>query len=222
MQKLRLLALLAISAIFLLPACTFQKRVHNRGFHIDWSARTSKEVSKTQAKHKQSAGDKLEVKGEIAAKDSLLALSKEPLWAEPVQEVLAGGNEQENRIVQVPIVNIFQKEFKAKTEQFKLMAKPLNKKQEKDLDIISIIGLMLGVMSMASVVLLFIADFELLILFSILGAILAIVLSAISLKRIKNNPEKWMGKGIALAGIFVGSITILFWVFLMVLFLLFF
>lgn len=222
MQKLRLLALLAISAIFLLPACTFQKRVHNRGFHIDWSARTSKEVSKTQAKHKQSAGDKLEVKGEIAAKDSLLALSKEPLWAEPVQEVLAGGNEQENRIVQVPIVNIFQKEFKVKKEQFKLISKPLNKKQEKDLDIISIIGLMLGVMSMASVVLLIITDFELLILFSILGAILAIVLSAISLKRIKNNPEKWMGKGIALAGIFVGSITILFWVFLMVLFLLFF
>jgi len=180
MQKLRLLALLAISAIFLLPACTFQKRVHNRGFHIDWSARTSKEVSKTHVKQKQSAEDKLEVKGEIAAKDSLLALSKEPLWAEPVQEVLAGGNEQENRIVQVPIVNIFQKEFKAKTEQFKLMAKPLNKKQEKDLDIISIIGLMLGVMSMASVVLLFITDFELLILFSILGAILAIVLSAIS------------------------------------------
>jgi hypothetical protein len=222
MQKLRLLALLAISAIFLLPACTFQKRVHNRGFHIDWSARTSKEVSKTQAKHKQSAGDKLEVKGEIAAKDSLFALSKEPLWVEPVQEVLAGGNEQENRIVQAPIVNIFQKEFKVKKEQFKLISKPLNKKQEKDLDIISIIGLMLGVMSMASVVLLFITDFELLILFSILGAILAIVLSAISLKRIKNNPEKWMGKGIALAGIFVGSITILFWVFLMVLFLLFF
>jgi hypothetical protein len=196
--------------------------VHNRGFHIDWSARTNKEVSKTQAKQKQGAGDKLEVKGEIAVKDSLLALSKEPLWDEPVQEVLAGGNEQENRIVQVPIVNIFQKEFKVKKEQFKLISKPLNKKQEKDLDIISIIGLMLGVMSMASVVLLIITDFELLILFSILGAILAIVLSAISLKRIKNNPEKWMGKGIALAGIFVGSITILFWVFLMVLFLLFF
>jgi hypothetical protein len=222
MQNIRLLALVAISAIFLLPACTFQKRVHNRGFHIDWSARTNKEVSKTQAKQKQSAEDNLEVKGEIAAKDSLLALSKEPLWDEPVQEVLAGGNEQENRIVQVPIVNIFQKELKAKKEQFKLISKPLNKKQEKDLDIISIIGLMLGVMSMASVVLLFITDFELLILFSILGAILAIVLSAISLKRIKNNPEKWMGKGIALAGIFVGSITILFWVFLMVLFLLFF
>ena len=222
MQNIRLLALVAISAIFLLPACTFQKRLHNRGFHIDWSARSNKEVSKTQAKQKQGAGDKLEVKGEIAVKDSLLALSKEPLWDEPVQEVLAGGNEQENRIVQVPIVNIFQKEFKVKKEQFKLISKPLNKKQEKDLDIISIIGLMLGVMSMASVVLLIITDFELLILFSILGAILAIVLSAISLKRIKNNPEKWMGKGIALAGIFVGSITILFWVFLMVLFLLFF
>jgi hypothetical protein len=222
MQNIRLLALVAISAIFLLPACTFQKRVHNRGFHIDWSARTSIEVSKTHVNQKQSAGDKLEVKGEIAAKDSLFALRKEPLWDEPVQEVLAGGNEQENRIVQVPIVNIFQKELKAKKEQFKLISKPLNKKQEKDLDIISIIGLMLGVMSMASVVLLFITDFELLILFSILGAILAIVLSAISLKRIKNNPEKWMGKGIALAGIFVGSITILFWVFLMVLFLLFF
>jgi hypothetical protein len=222
MQNLRLLALLAFSSIFLLPSCTLQKRVHNRGFYIDWSARTNKEVSKTQAKQKQSAGDKLEVKGEIVAKDSLFTFSKKPLWAEPVQEVLAGGNEQENRIVQVPIVNIFQKELKAKKEQFKLMAKPLNKKQEKDLDIISIIGLMLGIMSMASVVLLFITDFELLILFSILGAILDIVLSAISLKRIKNNPEKWMGKGIALAGIFAGSITILFWVFLMVLFLLFF
>jgi len=31
-----------------------------------------------------------------------------------------------------------------------------------------------------------------------------------------------MGKGIALAGIFAGSITILFWIFLMVLFLLFY
>ena len=222
MQNIRLLILLAISAIFMLPACTFQKRVHNRGFHIDWSARTSKEVAKTPAKQKQSAEATQATNKEMAAKDSLLALSKEAIGSEPNQEVWASSNEQENSIVQVPVVNIFQKEIKAKKEQFKLMAKPLNKKQEKDIDILSIIGLMLGVMSMASVVLLFITEFELLVLFSILLAILSIVLSAISLKRIKNNPKKWMGKGIALAGIFTGSITFLFWIFFFFLILLFF
>lgn len=222
MQNLRLLTLLAISAIFMLPACTFQKRVHNRGFHIDWSARTSKEVAKTPAKQIQSAQATQAINKEMAANDSLLALSKESIGPEPNQEVWASSNEQENSIVLVPVVNIFQKEIKAKKEQLKLMAKPLNKKQEKDIDILSIIGLMLGVMSMVSVVLLFITEFELLVLFSILLAILSIVLSAISLKRIKNNPKKWMGKGIALAGIFAGSITFLFWIFFSFLILLFF
>ncbi len=222
MKRFRLLLSLLSGLMLIFSSCTFQKRLHNRGFHIDWSARTSKEVDKTPAKQKQSAEATQATNKEMAANDSLLALSKEAIGSEPNQEVWASSNEQGNSIVQVPVVNIFQKEIKAKKEQLKLMAKPLNKKQEKDIDILSIIGLLLGVMSMASVVLLFITEFELLVLFSILLAILSIVLSAISLKRIKNNPKKWMGKGIALAGIFAGSITFLFWIFFSFLILLFF
>jgi hypothetical protein len=213
--------LVALFLVIIWSSCSFQKRVHNRGFHVDWGSRASKEVAKTPAKQKHNAQDKQAKNKEIAAKDSLLALGQEPIWSEPNQEVLASGNEQEYRMVQLPLANIFQKEFKAKKEQLKLMAKPLNKKQESDLNILSIISLMLGIMSIASVVFLFLTDFELLILASIVCAILAIILGTIALKQTKDMSGKGMDKSFALGGILAGSFTILFWLLLFFLLLLF-
>jgi hypothetical protein len=54
-----------------------------------------------------------------------------------------------------------------------------------------------------------------LILFGIILGLLAIILSAIGLHRINQDPINWDGKGLAIAGIIIGILDIVGWIFLL-------
>ena len=217
MKNLRILPFLVVSTLLLLTSCTFQKRVHNRGFHIDWKSTKSTSANQSIAKNQQlKKADKEVVKLDSVQTETNLILP------EPTPQVSAGADLAEPIILPKVKENYFKKEFNAQKEQLKKMAKPLNKKQENDLNVLSIISLIQGIMSILSVILLLFTDFELLILSSIIFATLAIILGTIALKQIKDNPGNRMGKSYALGGILAGSFTILFWLFLFFLLLLFF
>ena len=51
-----------------------------------------------------------------------------------------------------------------------------------------------------------------LIFFAIVTGIIAIVLGANSIKKIRKEPDKYEGEGFAIAGIILGSIGLAFWV----------
>ncbi|MDI1234068.1 MAG: hypothetical protein PSX81_07295 [bacterium] len=51
MKKIKQLSFIIIAALLTLSSCTMQKRIYNRGFHIEWlEGHGSEKVATTQAK----------------------------------------------------------------------------------------------------------------------------------------------------------------------------
>jgi uncharacterized membrane protein len=207
--------LINLLACFILSSCSFQKRVHNRGFHIDWNStqKTSEDksiVKNQKAKKADCAKDK-----EVVKLDSVQAVQN-IILPEPMPQVSAGADLAEPIILPKAKENYFKKEFNTQKEQLKKMAKPLAKKAEKEINILAIVGLMLALLSLLGFFVLAwtiaLAGFEVYIfLVSILSGFASIIFSSVALFQFKNNSEKWMGKGIAIAGLILGIISLLIW-----------
>lgn len=210
MKKIKLLILAFISITLFFSSCTFQKRVHNRGFHIDWSG------PKTPTKQKDIASSKKVNKSpKINENSTSIAAAKtedaNTILPEPIPQMMEEASAGETIILPKPKENFFKKELKSQKEQIKKIAKPFAKKEEKELNILGVIGLIMGILSFASFFGLFLLDIELLVLYSIFFGILSVVLSAISLSQFKNNPDRYTGKGISIAGLIVGIAAVLMW-----------
>lgn len=215
MKNLRLLLLLAVSIIFLVPACTFQKRVHNRGFHIDWSGPKTDTKQKDLAKNGKP--NKVASPKEIAPlKEDSVSEELHTILSEPMPQVSAEAGLAEPMLLPKVKENYFKKEFHTQKEQIKKIAKPLEKKLEKEINILSVIGLILGIMSISLLFALFIFEIEIFALTSLLFGILSIVLSSLSLRQFRENPDRWTGKGIAIGGLIAGILSILFWLILII------
>jgi len=212
MKNLHLLPFLVISALLLLSSCTFQKRLHNRGFHIDWKGTKSTSAPPSIVKNQQ-----LKKVDKEAVKLDSVQTERNLILPEPTPQVSAGADLAEPIILPKAKENYFKKEFNTQKEQLKKMAKPLAKKGGQELNIYGILGLMFGIFSV-------IAFFSLVlsygytsgqyqILSSIIFSIASVLFSGIALSQFKNNPDKWSGKGFAIAGLILGIGILLIWLF---------
>ena len=212
MKNLHLLPFLVISALLLLSSCTFQKRLHNRGFHIDWKGTKSTSAPPSIVKNQQ-----LKKVDKEAVKLDSVQTERNLILPEPTPQVSAGADLAEPMILPKAKENYFKKEFNTQKEQLKKMAKPLAKKGGQELNIYGILGLMFGIFSV-------IAFFSLVlsygytsgqyqILSSIIFSIASVLFSGIALSQFKNNPDKWSGKGFAIAGLILGIGILLIWLF---------
>lgn len=205
MKNIKLLILAFLSITLFFSSCTFQKRVHNRGFHIDWSG------PKTPTKQKDIASSKKVNKSPKINENSTSIANSNTTLPEPIPPMLEEAGAGETIILPKPKENFFKKELKSQKEQIKKIAKPFAKKEEKELNILGVIGLIMGILSFASFFGLFLLEMELLVLYSIFFGIISVVLSAISLSQFKNNPDRYTGKGITIAGLIVGIAAVLMW-----------
>lgn len=210
MKKLHLLALLAISAMFLLPACTFQKRVHNRGFHIDWNATKSSTRTKDIVQLPKLKKPAISKESELSMLDSIPKVVGNTT-PEPMPQTIIEAGIGEPILLPQAKEDFFKKEWNVKQEKYKKIAAPLAKQVEKEINILSIFGLLFGLISIALIFGIFLFSTELFALFSIFLGVVSIVLSAISLRQFSTNPERWAGKGIAIAGLILGITALLFW-----------
>jgi len=211
MKNFHLLPFLVISALLLLSSCTFQKRVHNRGFHIDWNGTKSTSAPQSIVKNQQ-----LKKADKEAVKLDSVQTAPNIILPEPMPQVSAGADLAEPIILPKAKENYFKKEFNTQKEQLKKLAKPLAKKAEKEINILAIVGLMLALLSILGFFVLTwtiaLAGFEeYIFLVSILSGFASIIFSSVALFQFKNNSEKWMGKGIAIAGLILGILSLLIW-----------
>lgn len=215
MKNLHILPFLVISTLLLLTSCTFQKRVHNRGFHIDWKGTKSIAPQSIVKNQQLKKADKEAVK-----LDSVQA-APSVILSEPTPQVSAGADLAEPIILPKAKENYFKKEFNTQKEQLKKMAKPLAKKAGQELNIYGILGLMFGVFSVIAFFSLVLsygyssAQYQ--ILSSIIFSIASVLFSGIALSQFKNNPDKWSGKGFAIAGLILGIGILLIWLFFLLL-----
>ncbi|MFY8190078.1 MAG: hypothetical protein ACOVK9_03865 [Bacteroidia bacterium] len=212
--------LINLLACFILSSCTFQKRVHNRGFHIDWKSTKSTSAPQSIVKNQQLKKADCAKDKEVVKLDSVQT-ERNLILPEPTPQVSAGADLAEPIILPKAKENYFKKEFNTQKEQLKKMAKPLAKKAGQELNIYGILGLMFGIFSV-------IAFFSLVlsygytsgqyqILSSIFFSIASVLFSGIALSQFKNNPDKWSGKGFAIAGLILGIGILLIWLFFLLL-----
>ncbi|MFY8190385.1 MAG: DUF4190 domain-containing protein [Bacteroidia bacterium] len=210
MKNLHILPFLVVSTLLLLTSCTFQKRVHNRGFHIDWKGTKSIAPQSIVKNQQLKKADKEAVK-----LDSVQA-APSVILSEPTPQVSAGADLAEPIILPKAKENYFKKEFNTQKEQLKKMAKPSILGEEKEFNKLALIGLLLGI---AGILLLstivFAYEAELLAIYALSVNLLGLIISIVALKQIKANPDKWKGKEIAFSGYIIGITSILVWLIIM-------
>lgn len=209
MKNLKLLTILGISLLFVLSSCTVQKRVHTPGFHIDWHIADKKSNKKNI--NKTNSEDQLVNKKQIqnpnydnnldASLDNFIQANKiTPLNINERNELNDDFKTETTKVKNAvgrrsgDEVNNFKPKDERTSSQNQLNY------SEKQIEPFSLIGFIAGLLGL---ILLFTVGFPFL-----LGSA-AVVLSIIGLSQFNKEPEKWKGKGFAIAGLILGLLTIL-------------
>ena len=195
-----------------------EKRVHVSGYHIDWSNRTHNSnkqelVSNDNEKQteKNQIGTVEQSENEINTIDNSPTVTDDNIITSVDNQQLTQPNTTLNDTVYDLLPTIINKppaeekqtkpSFKA---EFKKGAKMiLANGGEPRINGMALTGFILSLVG--------------LFIFGFIFGVLAIIFSAIGLAKIKKDPAKWKGKGMAIAGLVIGIVAILAWLIILAL-----
>ncbi|MFY8190077.1 MAG: hypothetical protein ACOVK9_03860, partial [Bacteroidia bacterium] len=92
--------------------------------------------------------------------------------------------------------------------------------QEKKTNILGILGLILGILSYASILLITLSSYyvELILLVALFSSISALLINRLSLNQFEKNPLKWKGQALAKLGYIFSITAIILWLLLLLMF----
>ncbi|MEX2597291.1 MAG: DUF4190 domain-containing protein [Salibacteraceae bacterium] len=197
-----------LTILMVLSSCSIQKRQHLSGYHIDWKKANQSVEKEVTAKRKTSKSSE---------KDDIIASRDQSARADTAEDItqskkfIASTDEHQIIFPEKKKPNFYtnkskridsdnenqQATFRSELKQGARMILANDDEVNRKTNGFAIAGF---VLSLAG-----------LLFFGLgLGA-LAIVFSAISLKKIKDEPLKWEGKGLATAGLVIGIIDVAAW-----------
>jgi hypothetical protein len=193
MKNTSVTILFVVSILLTLQSCSFQKRKHNSGFYINWSASKMPSLSSMKT---VSRGN-VELKTKAVNIRSRGSINSQPTY----------------KTKQTSFPNRNKKPLNKDPEP-----KPEN--QGKKTNILGIFGLILGFLSYASILLIAFSNYyiEVILSVALFSSIGSLLLNRLSLNQFEKNPFKWKGKALAKLG-YVFSITaIILWLLLLIMF----
>lgn len=211
MKSIKQVLFIQLAILFLLTACTMEKRVYMTGYNFEWNiskrnqiehkfVRNEKEKQISQNKIatiKQSENDTNFICNSkmIVTENSTASIDNYPLIL------------PQKKYVNLLVSTAIEKQIKPiKKEEITIHPKDESKSK---INLSSVFGFIFAI---DGIVLLFATSVYSLIYFipAIISIILSIVLSAIGLRKTKKDPDKWKGRGFAKAGLVLGILPLLF------------
>ncbi len=208
MKSFRLLFIAGIAFAPILTSCTMEKRVHMSGYHIDWHKGKNSSVLKSSDNHNKISNEN---KAGLTEQSNLLN-NTDDNYSNPNisnEEITASADNGQNIIQRKEKSNVLSryKINSAGDEQVKPSFKSELKKGTKMIMSHAEEPRNNG-MALAG----FISSLAGLLIFGFILGTLAVIFSAIGLSKIKKDPSKWKGRGMAIAGLVIGVIDIIAWI----------
>ena len=210
MNAIKKLTLVGLAVTLILPSCTIEKRVHMAGYNVQWKKGKTKLDKKELAQNhvQQDEGnqrlklDELKtsegsanysVESEINESETNASLENK-LHVSPEISLNDGLKESSEE------VDIYEKSSKVNVAESKLRSDAIETEEEKaepKVEGLGLAGFIIGIVG-------WFMPFGL----GLVMCILAIIFGAISMGKIKNNPEKFKGKGFAITSLIVGIVGV--------------
>lgn len=214
MKSIKQLLFTGLATMLILSSCTMEKRVYMSGYHIEWNKSKhnseSKEIASNdngkQAEQNQ-IGTVVQVENESNTVENSATVSEDNITASVDNHQLILPEKEK--------LNLFSSQ-KVKTADEEKQTKPSLKSEfKKGAKMILANGDEPKKNGMAIAG--FVCSLVGLFLFGFITGVLAIIFSAIGLGKIKKDPSKWEGKGMAIAGLIIGIVDIIAWVLILAL-----
>jgi hypothetical protein len=200
-NKIRPLILFLLVFITFISSCRIEKRLYSSGYYINVNKgkqHAPKTVSKDESANlssKEIKSNKLPANETTKENEPIIASESSSLYLQ--QDSYSQKEIQQNKSENYITIDDYKTEFKKGVKKIKSHQK--------------VAGSSMNGMAIAG----FVCSMVGLILFGIILGLLAIILSAIGLHRINQDPINWDGKGLAIAGIIIGILDIVGWIFLL-------
>jgi len=209
MKSIKQLSFIGLAITLVLTSCTMEKRVYMSGYHIDWkngkrNSNKQELVSNDNVKQteqnqivsvEQSENENNTVDNSPTVTDDNITASADN------QQIILPKKEKINLLSSHKVKTADEESFKS---EFKKGAKMiLANADEPKTNGMALTG--------------FICSLVGLFLFGFILGVLAIIFSAIGLGKIKKDPTKWKGKGMAIAGLIIGIVDIVAWLIILAL-----
>ena len=236
MKTIQQISFFSLIIAFVLSSCTMQKRVYNKGYHVEWN-KSNRTANKQELNKDLRANRGEDVQREVELAEEIEIAQQAEDNSVRNQDIVLEAS-AENTPPSLPKkekINLLSG-LKVKTVDLDKIAnayipsnfKKIVKKQARnavpakhaELSIIAVIGLACGILSIGLMLLAwFIATGPGLVLASILMGVLAIVLSAVGLSETNDGKR---GRGFAVAGLALGITSLVIYLAIVFLILLFF
>jgi len=207
MKSIKQLSYIGLLIMFILTSCTMEKRVYMSGYHIDWKkGKNNKQALVNNDNEKKSEENKIvpvvKLEKEVNIVDnSNTTVTEDNFIASADNQQIITSEKKKNIFLTNPKINIqnednqnkptFKSEFKKGT---KMILAPSDDPKTNGSALAGFILSLVG-----------------LFIFGFILGVLAIIFSAIGLGKIKKDPAKWKGKGMAIAGLIIGIVDIIGW-----------
>lgn len=178
--------------VFVLSSCSIEKRIYFPGFHI-----VGKKLSKNSNEKQlviedtlNNADKKIKINGHIQEAESQTRYNADTFNLENVE--LTASNKPLIKI-KAQSSHIIKKTFDDDPNSIVL---PTTAAEEPKTNSLALIGFICSILGLT-------------IFFTFIGSILAIAICSIALSVINNNPSKWKGRKLAIAGLILGILELI-------------
>lgn len=210
MKNLKHLLFSGLVLMLVFSSCTMEKRVYSSGYHIDWNKSkqnpSAQKLANNYNENKTKQNEILTVeepKNSINTFENTESMPDEVITASVDHKQIILPSKEKNNLLSSNKLNTsaskptFKSEFK---EGMKLI---LANEDETKVHYFAITGFITSLLGI--------------FLFGFILGVIAIIFSAIGLTKIKNEPTKWTGKGMAIAGLIIGIVEIIAWLIILAL-----
>jgi hypothetical protein len=225
MKSITRLFLIVMTISFAFSSCSMEKRLYSSGYHFDWNFGKSKSSKNKFAGHNYHKNSEkvLQSIGEQKETEIIASIEDETIFVDnrndPKNNLLISFNNKKEIKFSTPRTNnplAAEKSIDAnrsldKKHQQTLATLPnsLSSTEEPKINGMALAGF---ICSIVGLILLLATGWPFL-----LGT-LGTIFSIIGLKKIRSEPDKWKGRGFAIAGLIVGIVAIiLFWLYIAIL-----